>query len=242
MAKAPELSRAQGCPSFPVAGSAVPAHVRSRVQPEISSWQSQQSPGSWQGVRSRHPPWCWIRPWIRQEEQEGSPLCFAALKIPNPAGFMDGWGYKGSPCSGQLPQAPPWAPQPHQQPEREVAAPKKWDLWAQYPTGARSQEKSSTRAFQKWQNPTSTGEQWEQRDPLGCATTLVGSRAQETADTRRKDLKRAKKNIFAPSIIPCPAKAAGASQEFWGGSLEIPGMQEFSGPAGSHLPARESAT
>lgn len=119
------------------------------------------------------------------------------------------------------PQVPPWAPQPHQQPEREVAAPKKWDLWAQYPTGARSQEKSSTRAFQKWQNPNSTGEQWEQRDPLGCATTLVGSRAQETADTRRKGLKRAKKEHFCTFHHPLTCQSSRGclrARSFGGGS------------------------
>lgn len=114
--KALERGRAWGCPSSPV--SLHPAHVRSRVQPGICSWQSQHGPGCWQGASSRHPPWCWIHPWVHQEEQRGSLLCFDSLKIPNPAVLLPTRGVLAAPST-------PGIPQPHQQPGREVAAPKK---------------------------------------------------------------------------------------------------------------------
>lgn len=214
--KALERGRAWGCPSSPV--SLHPAHVRSRVQPGICSWQSQHGPGCWQGASSRHPPWCWIHPWVHQEEQRGSLLCFDSLKIPNPAVLLPTRGVLAAPST-------PGIPQPHQQPGREVAAPKKWHLsiW--------SREKSSTRTLQKWPNPTMMREQRGQKDTLGCVTTLVRSRAQETAETREKSLKKTKKITFFHLPSPALPKQQGLSA-----SQDFGGLWKFSASAGSRLP------
>lgn len=71
----------------------------------------------------------------------------------------------------------------------------------------------------------------------------MGNKAQETAETRRKSLKKAKKRTFLHLPSPALPKQQGfsASQDFWG-ALEIPCVQEFTASAGSRLPALDSAT
>lgn len=105
LAKTPEQGRAQGCPSFPVTGSCT---------------RQEQSPG-WDLLLAK-PAESWLLagngfqaptevldPSVDSpEEQQGSPLCFVALKIPNPAAFLPGKGVSLLRTAGpRTPMGPP---------------------------------------------------------------------------------------------------------------------------------------
>lgn len=221
----PRLWSEAGQGAAPPSPSLHPAHVRSRVQPGICSWQSQQSAGSWQGVGSRHPPRCWIHPWIHQEEQQGSPLCFASLKSQMlqfccldeaTRGFLAQDGCSKNPM-GPSGQRGRWQLQ-----KNGI-----YRLSIQLEPG-----EIFNQNFAKMAEPTLGGGAVGTKGHIEMCHHTAG----ETADTRRKGLKQAKKNIFAPSIPALPKQQGLSESQEFGGLWKFHCMREFC------VPALESAT